>query len=168
MALDNGEGAGDYLGSDYWMARAKEGALVVFRIVKVEEPTSLREDMPGKAEPVVADVLILNGSEADTVYRSERIIQKGITNTLRSKSAPNGRGKVPRQSGDDVAVRMGTYKSFGSEKAGANPCGPDEFEKVKKVFTDTNGDPYTWYEKRAMAAVESGESGADDSDDLPF
>lgn len=166
MALDNGEGP-EFLGSDFWLARGKEGALVVFRVLRIEEPTSLRDDMPGKAEPVVCDVLVVDGEHAGTVWRSERIIQKGITGTLRHKTVKGK--KVQRPEGSDVAVHMSTYKSFGTEKAGANPCSPTEFEKIKALFGETDGDPYTAYEKRAFAAVGNGESGQPDEDDeLPF
>ncbi|HEX3305005.1 MAG TPA: hypothetical protein VHS32_02035, partial [Streptosporangiaceae bacterium] len=111
-------------------------------------------------------------------YRDERIIATGIVNTLRSKTVERGgkKAKVARQPGDDVAVRMGIYKSFGSDKAGANPCGPDEFEKVKRIFAETNGDPYSAFEKRAMAALANDAepvdasvgAGGDDPDELPF
>jgi hypothetical protein len=181
MALDNGEGGGDYLAKEYWLGLAREGALVVFRIKRVEEPALLSTSVKTPAEPVVVDLAILNGSEEGTVYRDERIIAAGITNTLRTKTVERGgkKKKVARQPGDDVAVRMGIYKSFGSDKAGANPCGPDEFEKVKETFAKTNGDPYSHFEKRAMAelandaepvdaSVGSGSADADDDSDLPF
>lgn len=177
MALDNGEGGGDYLAKEYWMGLAREGALVVFRIKRVEDPILLSTSVKTPAEPVIVDLAILNGSEEGTVYRDERVIASGIVNTLRTKTVERGgkRVKVPRQPGDDVAVRMGIYKSFGSDKAGANPCGPDEFEKVKRIFAETGGDPYAAFEKRAMAElandaepvdVSAGAAGDDDS--LPF
>lgn len=177
MALENGEGGGDYLDRDFWLKLGQEGALVVFRILRVEEPVLLRADLKKEAEPVVADLVILNGSEEGTVYRNERVIAGGIVNTLRTKTAKDpatGRSrKVERQKGDDVAVRMGTFKAFGREHPGANPCGPDEFEKVKDVFAKTEGDPYTFYERRAMAALandaESPEApSSGDDDGLPF
>lgn len=177
MALDNGEAGGDYVDRNYWMALAKEGALVVFRIHRVEEPTKLNPKLK-EAEPVIVDFAVLNGNEEGTVYRSERIIAAGITNTLRTKKIERGGKKltVPREPGDDVAVRMGIYESFGSEKAGANPCGPDEFEKVKAIFAKTDGDPYTFFERRAMASLAQDAArddvpdagGAPDDDDLPF
>lgn len=177
MAVENGEGGGDYLAKEYWMGLAREGALVVFRIKRVEEPTLLSPSVKTPAEPVVVDLAILNGSEEGTVYRDERIIAAGIVNTLRTKTVERGgkRVKVARQPGDDVAVRMGIYKSFGSDKAGANPCGPDEFEKVKETFAKTNGDPYSAFERQAMAELAndaepvdvSAGTAADDSD-LPF
>ena len=180
MALDNGEGGGDYVDRSYWMGLAKEGALVVFRIIRVEAPTKLNPKLK-EAEPVVVDFAVLNGNEEGTVYRSERIIAAGITNTLRKKTVERGgkKVKVDREPGDDVAVRMGVYESFGSEKAGANPCGPDEFEKVKRIFEETKGDPYTVFERRAMADMTSEEpdddavpagvgSGSAADDDLPF
>jgi len=178
MALDNGEGGGDYLGKEYWMGLGREGALVVFRIKRIEEPTLLSPSVKTPAEPVVVDFAVLNGTEEGTVYRDERIIATGIVNTLRSKTVERGgkKAKVARQPGDDVAVRMGIYKSFGSDKAGANPCGPDEFEKVKRIFAETNGDPYSAFEKRAMAALANDAepvdasvgAGGDDPDELPF
>lgn len=177
MALDNGEAGGEFLGRDYWLKLGQEGALVAFRIHRIEEPVKLRPDMPKEAEPVVVDFLVLNGTEEGTVYRSERIIASGIVNTLRTKTVDRGgkKIKVNREPGDDVAVRMGTFKAFGREHPGANPCGPDEFEKVKEVFGKADGDPYTWYEKRQMAAIANDAEPADasaapDSDDdgLPF
>jgi hypothetical protein len=170
MALDNGEGGGDYLDRDWWLDRGREGVLAVFRINRVEPPVKLRADLK-EAEPVNVDFVILNGSEEGTVYRSERVIAAGIVNTLRTKTVERDgkRVKVERQKGDDVAVRLGTFKAFGKDHPGANPCGPDEFEKVKKVFADTAGDPYSYYEKRAMAGVDNGDSGQPDDDDgLPF
>jgi hypothetical protein len=177
MALENGEGGGDYLAKEYWMGLAREGALVVFRIKRIEEPTLLSTSVKTPAEPVVADVAILNGTETGTVYRDERIIAAGIVNTLRTKTVERGgkKVKVARQPGDDVAVRMGVYKSFGSDKAGANPCGPDEFKKVVAVFEKTQGDPYSAFEREAMAALANEEAvgavaggSAADDDTLPF
>jgi hypothetical protein len=176
MALENGEaGGGDYIPKDWWMERATEGCLVVFRILRIEEPVNLSPTVKEKARPVVVDLVVLNGTEEGTVYRNERVIQGGIVNTLREKTVTDPttkkKAKVARREGDDVAVRMGTYKSFGSDKAGANPCGPDEFEKVKRVFTDTSGDPYTWFEKKAMASIanaEASDPGDGPDDDLPF
>lgn len=166
VAVENGEGGGDYLDRDWWLDRGKEGALIVFRINRIEPPQKLRADLK-EAEPVNVDLVVLNGSEEGSVYRSERVIAGGIVNTLRKKTV-QGR-KVPRQPGDDVAVRMGTFEAFGRKHPGANPCGPDEFEKVKKTFADTQGDPYSWFEKRAMASVESADpAGEPDDDGLPF
>lgn len=185
MALDNGEAGGEYLEREYWMRLAKEGALVVFRIHRIENPTNLNRKMKD-AEPVIATFAVLNGDEEGTVYRSERHIASGIVNTLRTKTIERGgkKVKVSREPGDDVAVRMGIYEAFGREHPGANPCGPDEFEKVVKIFEETNGDPYSVFEKRAMAALAEDEDGAtpDDTggklvaagnkpatdDDLPF
>jgi hypothetical protein len=177
MALENGEGGGDYLGKEYWMGLAREGALVVFRIKRIEEPTLLSASVKTPAEPVVVDVAVLNGTEEGTVYRDERIIAAGIVNTLRTKTVERAgkKVKVARQPGDDVAVRMGIYKSFGSDKAGANPCGPDEFKKVKETFAKTQGDPYSAFEREAMAALADEEpvdamagGSAEDDSDLPF
>lgn len=176
MALDNGEAGGEYVTRGEWLALGKEGALVVFRILRIEEPTVLRADIKKEAEPVIVDFVILNGSQEGTVYRSERIITGGIVNTLRTKTVEKAgkKVKVARAAGDDVAVRMGTYPAFGRDHPGANPCGPDEFEKVKEVFAKTNGDPYSFYEKKAMAAIanDAESSGApaddDDDDELPF
>jgi hypothetical protein len=176
MALDNGEQGGEFVGRDYWLQLAKEGALVAFRVLVVEEPTVLSVGMK-EAEPVVVDFVVLNGSELGTVYRKERVIANGIVNTLRTKTVTGPTGKkikVAREPGSDVAVRMGIYKSFGREHPGANPCGPDEFEKVKAIFGQTGGDPYSHYERLAMAsiAVESGDNGqpdnAADDDGMPF
>lgn len=166
MAVENGEGGGDYLDRDWWLKRGQEGALIVFRVNRIEEPTKLRADL-AEAKPVNVDFVVLNGSEEGAVYRSERVIAGGIVNTLRTKTV-QGR-KVPRQPGDDVAVRMGTFEAFGRKHPGANPCGPDEFEKVKDTFAKTSGDPYAYFEKRAMASVESADPAEEPGDDdLPF
>jgi hypothetical protein len=183
MALDNGEAGGDFVDREYWMRLAKEGALVAFRIHRIEEPTNLNRKMKD-AEPVVADFVVLNGSEEGTVYRSERVIASGIVNTLRTKTVERGgkKVKVPREPGDDVAVRLAIYESFGREHPGANPCGPDEFEKVVEIFEKTDGDPYGWYERRALAAMADDDADpagapetisrkqlpAADDEDLPF
>lgn len=178
--LDNGTGGGgDYITREEWIELAQEGALVCFRIIRIEEPTLMSTSIKKEAEPVVADVLIVNGTQAETVYRAERIISAGITNTLRTKKVKNAAGKsvtVPRPINSDVAVRMGIYKAFGREHAGANPCGPDEFEKVKALFETTKGDPYTHFERLALASVAAGPGEPDDApatsgaadDDLPF
>jgi hypothetical protein len=174
MALDNGEAGGEFLGRDYWLGLGREGALVVFRILRIEDPVLLRADLKKEAEPVVVDFVVLNGSEEGTVYRAERVIAGGIVNTLRTKTVEDPKTKkkrkVARQPGDDVAVRMGTFPAFGRDHPGANPCGPDEFEKVKDVFGKTDGDPYTFYEKRAMAGLanDAEASSVPEDDDLPF
>lgn len=177
MALDNGEAGGDFVDRNYWMQLAKEGALVAFRIHRIEDPTNLNRKMKD-AEPVIADFVVLNGTEEGTVYRSERVIAAGIVNTLRTKKVERGGKKVTvvRERGDDVAVRLAIYEAFGREHPGANPCGPDEFEKVVEIFEQTNGDPYSWYERRALAAMDDDPAGDDaasapdsaDDEDLPF
>jgi hypothetical protein len=182
FAIDNGDSGGDYLKRDFWLPLAEEGALVVFRLIKLEEPKVFNRKMK-EAEPVVADFLVLNGAEKGLVVRRERILAAGITNTLRTKKvpAPSGRGRmieVAREVGSNVACRMGTYEAFGRFHPGAGPCGPDELETVKAVFREHRGDPYSAFERMALvgasaarseAAADVAEaSGAPDNDDLPF
>lgn len=156
MPVDNGEAGGDYLDRDFWMERGAEGALVAFRIKRIEDPVNL---VPGskmeKAMPVVCDVVFLNGEFEGVVYRDERIIPKGMVTTLREKTVRvNGKAiKVPRERGTNVAVRMGTYEGFGREHPKAHPCGPDELAKVQQVFTDTDDDPYSFYERKALEGL---------------
>lgn len=147
MALDNAPAGGDYITREEWLELANEGALVVFRVKQICPPERLGSDTSmAPANPVVADILIVNGVRAGDVYRDEKLIGNGITNMLR---------KCPV--GDDRAARMVARKRGATDYAAANPCGPDEFEKIKALFASTGGDPYSAAEIEAK-----GKAPADD------
>jgi hypothetical protein len=143
---DAAPGGGGKMSTPAWLELAEEGALVVFRVLEIQEAgQKLTADSKGTCDPVVCDILIVNGKREGEVLRSEKVIQAGITRPLRQKVE-----------GDDMAARVGSYDS--GRKAGANPAGPDGFKIIEALFAEHGDDPYTAFEQKAKeaAAAEDG------------
>lgn len=137
MALTDAEpGGGGGFQTPQWLELAAEGALVVFRILEIQDSRKLTPTSKGPCDPVLCDFLIVNGSREGEVHRSELIIQAGITRPLRQKNV-----------GDDMGARIGSYD--GATKAGANPAGPDGIKVISALFEQYDDDPYTEFERRA-------------------
>jgi hypothetical protein len=76
-----------------WEGLARENAAVVCTVLGVDPPEDFGN---GEVAPVRARVIILTGSQAGTVYESERVLKAGIRLKL-------------QEVGDDIVGRLGVY-----------------------------------------------------------
>lgn len=83
---------GDYVD---FKALAAEGAAVV---ITIRELMDEEQQTHGMVEPVRARIIVLTGSQKGEVFEDEKIINKGITNSLHRKVV-----------GDDVVGRIRPY-----------------------------------------------------------
>lgn len=137
MALENAPSGGDYY--DFTIA-ANNGATIIFKIKR-----HLPEDVLGGnvVEPVEVDLVVLDGDHKGTVRRSERVINRGITNTLRRS-----------REGAEVVAVMGWVESARSKRTFivANPAPAEKFALARQVYERSGGDPWLAAERAALGA----------------
>ncbi len=137
MALIPGKPAGSYFEFDQ---AAREGAVIVFK-VREHLPERYMEKTKNTVYPVLADLVVLTGSQAKTVSRGEDLIGSGI--------APNLR-RYPIDS--DVVCVMGFKPSkYDSSKsyivADPQPADSEAYAVAMNAFEKTSGDPYSAAER---------------------
>jgi hypothetical protein len=131
------------------------GALLAFHVLEHcprETITSRKSGRSSEVDPVRADIVILEGGTnpalARTVVRGEKIIGRGIVNSLR-------RVRV----GNDGIFRMAWGESQDSGPyPQANAVGEQDLAFATNVFNRTNQDPYSAAEQvqpAAPAALQS-------------
>jgi hypothetical protein len=132
--------SGDYVD---FKSLAAEGAAVVITIRELLEE---EQQTHGMVEPVRARIIVLTGEQKGQVFEDEKIINKGITNSLRRKAV-----------GDDVVGRIrpyGTGKWPGLEREDSG-----DIELAEKALAAKGLSPAA---KKAKASV------APDDDTPPF
>jgi len=124
------------------------GALVAFHVLEHcprETITSRKSGRSSEVDPVRADIVILEGGTnpalARTVVRGEKIIGRGIVNSLR-------RVRV----GNDGIFRMAWGESDSGPYPQANAVSEQDLAFATNVFNRTNQDPYTAAEQAQPAA----------------
>ncbi len=90
----------------------------------------------GPVDPVVVDQVVLTGAHKGHVVRNERIINRGITGTLRRNAI-----------GADVVCTMGFGTKGAVTYVQANPPTAEHFAVAQAAFTATNDDPYSACER---------------------
>lgn len=128
---------GDYI--DFKDLAAEQAAVVV-SILELCDP---EPQTHGQVEPVRARVIVLSGSQKGEVYDNEKIINKGVTNSLRRKQVgddvvgrirPYGTGKWPgleREDAGDIELAEKALAHFGAAGVGAAANDEPEPEPVK-------------------------------------
>jgi hypothetical protein len=130
------------------------GALLAFHVLEHcprETITSRKSGRSSEVDPVRADIVILEGGTnpalARTVVRGEKIIGRGIVNSLR-------RVRI----GNDGIFRMTWGESDSGPYPQANAVGEQDLAFATNVFNRTNQDPYSAAEQvqpAAPAALQS-------------
>lgn len=171
MALQAGQGAGEYMTRDEWLALGREAALVAFVLNgwTVTHVARTGDDL----DTAKIDVYVLDGARKGEVMLGEQVIGKGLTTPL---------SKV--KTGDEVAYRIRVGKNGATEYAQANApedgdlsqATLDLFESLKvggtppaaKAAPKANGKPATKAAaEKVPAAVGGGsEGGYDDEPDF--
>lgn len=146
------EPTGDYID---FKALCAEQAAVVVSIRELCEP---EEQTHGEVQPVRARVIVLSGSQKGEVFEDEKIINKGITNSLRRKAV-----------GDDVVGRIrpyGTGKWPGLEREDSGDI--ELAEKALAHFDGAGADAADGLKAKAPKAKAAPAPAVDDDDNPPF
>jgi hypothetical protein len=132
---------------------ASEGAAVV---VSIRELCAPEEQTHGQVEPVRARVIVLSGSQKGEVFEDEKIINKGVTNSLRRRNVgddvvgrirPYGSGKWPgleREDAGDIELAEKALAHFGPLDAQQidEPAAPVKRKTSAKATADDDEPPF--------------------------
>jgi hypothetical protein len=128
------------------------GSLVMFKVLEHEAPRDITPKGGGvtrTVNPVLVDLVVLDGPLAKTVVRGESVIGAGIAGPLRRKSP-----------GTDVVVRMawGDNRHGGKAYPQANGVerGSADWATAEQVMVKTGGDPYSHAERSANPTASLG------------
>lgn len=144
---------GDYID---FKSLASEGAAVVVSILELCDP---EEQTHGPVEPVRARVIVLSGTQKGEVFENEKIINKGVTNSLRRRNVgddvvgrirPYGPGKWPgleREDAGDIELAEKALAHFGAAGAPADAAdepvsAPKAASKSKATKADDDEPPF--------------------------
>lgn len=145
------EPTGDYI--DFKSLCAEQAAVVV----SIRELCEPEEQTHGEVQPVRARVIVLSGSQKGEVFEDEKIINKGITNSLRRKAV-----------GDDVVGRIrpyGTGKWPGLEREDSGDI--ELAEKALAHFDGADSGEMTETAKVTKTKAKAAPAPAED-DEPPF